>query len=163
MIRVFYRPCGASRTEQHTAAYELLDAAVVSLGYAPAAVAKTEAGKPYFPDLPTLFFSIAHTEGYAVVALGDSPCGVDIEPLRPLPERVRKRFLGGADGEEAVRRWTERESYGKWEGRGFFAPPPGPDTVKYVTLRALDGYLITVCTARPAAVGRELIGIEASK
>ena len=27
MIRVFYRPCGASRTEQHTAAYELLDAA----------------------------------------------------------------------------------------------------------------------------------------
>ena len=111
-------------------------------------VAKTEHGKPYFPDVPDLFFSIAHTNGYAVVALGDAPCGIDIEPIRPLSERLRKRFLDGSDGEEAICRWTERESYGKWEGSGFFAPSPAPNTVSYVTFRSLDGYLITVCVAR---------------
>ena len=42
MISVFYRPCGKTYQEQHTAAYELLDAAVSFLGHTMGRIEKTE-------------------------------------------------------------------------------------------------------------------------
>ena len=144
MIRVFYRPCGDTHSEQHTAAYELLDAAARVMGRSAGRVAKTEEGKPYFPDEPSLFFSLSHTDGYAVCAIGDAPCGVDIEGERAISRRIRERFLDGASEEEAVLRWTMRESYGKLEGRGFFAGEP-PKDARFVTYRTLPGFTVTVC------------------
>lgn len=144
MIRVYYRPCGKTHNEQHTAAYELLDAAASLHGYAAGRVEKTKEGKPFFPDVPALHFSIAHTDGYAVVAIGDAPCGVDIEKIRLLPERVCRRYLDGATGEEALYRWTERESYGKLDGRGFFAEAP-KEKVVFCHDTSLPAYLVTVC------------------
>ncbi|MBQ4064589.1 MAG: hypothetical protein IJD10_00665 [Clostridia bacterium] len=144
MIRVFFRPCGKTYREQHTAAYELLDAAVSFLGMTCGHIEKTEHGKPYFPDRPDLFFSLSHTDGFAVCAVGDEPCGIDIEAEREITERIRDRFLGGASQEEALLRWTQRESYGKLEGRGFFAGEIPPEA-RFVTFRELEGYLVTLC------------------
>lgn len=151
MIRVYYRPCGKTHNEQHTAAYELLDAAASLHGHPAGRVEKTKEGKPFFPEATTLHFSIAHTNGYAVVAIGDAPCGVDIEKIRPLPERVCQRYLDGAEGTEALRRWTERESYGKLDGRGFFAEAP-EEKVRFVSYTTLPDHLITVCVKDGTAV-----------
>ncbi len=156
MISVFYRPCGKTYQEQHTAAYELLDAALSFLGHRMGRIEKTEHGKPFFPDEPNLFFSLSHTDGYAVCAVGDKPCGIDIEAQREISEKIRIRFLGGAAPEEAILRWTRRESYGKYEGRGFFAGDI-PETVHFVTFRDLDGFTVTVCADKSATVGDRLI------
>ena len=155
MIRVFYRPCGNTHSEQHTAAYELLDAAARVMGYSLGRIIKTEAGKPYCPDAPTCFFSLSHTDGYAVCAMGDAPCGVDIEGERAISRRIRERFLDGASEEEAVLRWTMRESYGKLEGRGFFAGEP-PKEARFVTYRTLAGFVVTVCVLGAAEVGQTM-------
>ncbi len=144
MIRVFYRPCGNTHSEQHTAAYELLDAAARVMGHTPGQTAKTALGKPYFPDDPMLFFSLSHTDGYTVCAIGNAPCGIDIERERKISRRLRERFLDGASEEEAILCWTRRESYGKLEGRGFFAGKP-PKEAQFVTYHTLPNHLITVC------------------
>lgn len=80
----------------------------------------TELGKPYFRDYPELFFSFSHTNALAVCALGDVPLGVDAEYMRDISEGVRRRFLAGCTQKDALQRWTERESYGKMTGEGFF-------------------------------------------
>lgn len=146
MIRVFIRPCGSTYNEEHAAAYELLYAAVSLMGLPYSRVEKTDMGKPYFPDAPETFFSISHSRGYAVVAVGDEACGVDIEGGREISERIRNRYLNGAIGDEALLRWTERESRGKLFGGGFF-DESGTDTVKYRHFEH-NGLNVTVCALK---------------
>lgn len=143
MIRVFYTPCGKSYKEQHTAAYELLYAAADICDLPSGRVEKTEDGKPYFADIEGTFFSIAHGCGYAVVAIGDRECGVDIEGQRGISDRISKRYLGGAQGKEALILWTKKESYGKLNGKGFFADAPAEGIV--FKSFDLDGCAVTVC------------------
>jgi len=121
------------------------------MGYSLGRIVKTELGKPYCTDAPNCFFSLSHTAGYAVCAMGDTPCGVDIEGERVISLRIRKRFLDGASEQEAVLRWTMRESYGKLEGRGFFAGEP-PREARFVTYRTLAGFVVTVCVLDGAEV-----------
>jgi hypothetical protein len=115
LIAAFYKPCGKTYEEQHKAAYELLYAAASFLDLSAGKVEKDENGKPFFPDAPSVFFSIAHADGMAAVAIGSSKCGIDVEGKRKVSERIRKKFLNGANEDEALLRWTERESYGKYE------------------------------------------------
>ena len=78
MIRVFFRRCGQSHAEQHDAAYALLTSAAAAAGADPGTVgtvARTGTGKPFFPDAPALHFSLSHTPGLVVCAIGDRPCG----------------------------------------------------------------------------------------
>lgn len=144
MIRVFYRPCGNTHEEQHTAAYELLGAAVSYLDLPSGRIEKTELGKPFFADCAGTFFSISHTKGLAVVAVGDSECGIDAEKNKDISERIREKYLGGASQEEAIVRWTQRESYGKLEGTGFFAQNKDIK-VKYVSFVIYEDFTVTVC------------------
>ncbi len=150
MIAAFTRPCGKTYEEQHKAAYELLYAAASFLGLSVGQAEKDENGKPYFPDTPNVFFSIAHADGMAAVAIGGSPCGIDIEGNRKVSKRIREKYLGGATEEEALLRWTERESYGKYEGSGFFAEP-NYDSVEFKTF-FVDGFTVTVCTNKGETV-----------
>ena len=150
MIAAFYRTCGKTHEEQHKAAYELLYAAASFLGLTVGRIEKTEAGKPVFPDQPNVFFSIAHADGMAAVAIGNSPCGFDVEGERDISERIRKKYLEGAPESEALLRWTERESYGKYEGSGFFAEP-NYGNVAFKTF-FVDGFTVTVCTDKNETV-----------
>ena len=143
MIVAFVRPCGKTHEEQHKAAYELLYAAASFLGFSVGRTERTASGKPYFPDTPNIFFSIAHADGMAAVAIGDSPCGIDIEKSREVSKRIREKFLGGASENEALLRWTERESYGKYEGSGFFAKP-NYESVSFTSF-SVGEYTVTVC------------------
>ena len=150
MIAAFYRTCGKTHEEQHKAAYELLYAAASFLGLTVGRIEKTEAGKPFFPDAPSVFFSIAHADGMAAVAIGSSKCGIDVEGKRKVSERIRKKFLNGANEDEALLRWTERESYGKYEGSGFFAEP-NYDGVSFTTF-TVNGFTVTVCADKNETV-----------
>ncbi len=144
MIAAFYKACGKTYEEQHKAAYELLYAAASILGLTVGRVEKDENGKPFFPDQPNVFFSIAHADGMAAIAIGDAKCGIDVEGERKVSERIREKYLSGAKEEEALLRWTERESYGKYEGSGFFAEP-NYENVSFTTF-FVNGFTVTVCT-----------------
>ncbi len=150
MITAFVKPCGKTYEEQHKAAYELLYAAASFLGLTVGQIEKTENGKPYFPDTRGVFFSIAHADGMAAVAIGDSKCGIDIEGNREVSERIREKYLDNAPEDEALLRWTERESYGKYEGSGFFAEP-NYENVSFKTF-FVDGFTVTVCANKGETV-----------
>ena len=150
MIRVFIRPCGKTYSEEHAAAYELLYTAASLMGLKTGKVEKTDKGKPYFPDAIDTFFSISHGGGYAAVAIGDSPCGIDIETLRTVSKRIREKFLNNAPESEALVRWTERESKGKLLDGGFFDTEScDPVSFKYFSYGDLT---VTVCTLEGAEV-----------
>ncbi len=155
MIYVFCRSCGDLHEEQHTAAYELLYAAASFVGLPTGKIAKTEAGKPYFEDIDGVFFSISHTKGLAVVAIGDRNCGIDLEAHREISPRVRNKYLGGATGDEALKLWTQKESFGKYEGSGFFAENNG-QKVKFTSF-SKENYVITLCTDESTEVCEKLI------
>lgn len=150
MIAAFVKPCGKTYEEQHKAAYELLYAAASFLGLSVGRIEKTEYGKPFFPDTSNVYFSIAHADGMTAVAIGDSKCGIDVEGSREVSARIREKYLGGVSEEEALVRWTERESYGKYEGSGFFAEP-NYESVTFTTF-TLDGFTVTVCADKGETV-----------
>ncbi len=150
MIAAFVKPCGKTYEEQHKAAYELLYAAASFLGLTVGQIEKTKNGKPYFSDTPSVFFSIAHASGMAAVAIGDSPCGIDIEGNREVSQRIREKYLDNAPEDEALLRWTERESYGKYEGSGFFAEP-NYENVTFTTF-SVNEYTVTVCVTKGETV-----------
>ena len=155
MITVFCRTCGNTYKEQHTAAYELLYAAASLLGLKAGEVKKTEKGKPYFENTEGVFFSIAHTDGLAVAAIGDENCGIDVETEREISERVRNKYLEGKNGREALELWTRKESFGKYEGSGFFAENNG-EKVKFTSF-SMENYVITLCTREDTEVCEKLI------
>ena len=116
-------------------------------------IIKNEKGKPYFKDISSLFFSVSHTEGLTVIALGDSEVGIDVEKIKNPDFRIIRRFLK----EEAEyiaecncdRRffeiWTKKEAYLKWKGTGISG---GLDSVNVLELpfKTMDyeDYIISV-------------------
>lgn len=146
MTRVFFRTCGKTYKEQHEAAYELLYAAVAFCGYSvsQSQLKKTEKGKPYFQDREDVFFSIAHSSEYAACVIADVPCGIDIEKTSQIKKKISDRYLGGATGTEALRRWTERESFGKLTGEGFFTTAQVTEDVVFKNFQH-DDVFVSVC------------------
>ena len=56
------------------------------------AIEKTEAGKPYFPERPDIFFSLSHSKRHVMCAVGDAPVGADMEEERPVSPRLKERY-----------------------------------------------------------------------
>ena len=116
-------------------------------------IIKTEKGKPYFKHIPDMFFSVSHTEGLTVIALGDSEVGVDVERLRKADLRVIKRFLkeeadyiAECDSDRRFFEiWTKKEAYLKCKGTGISG---GLDSVNVLELpfKTMDyeDYIISV-------------------
>lgn len=125
--------------EQHTIAHALLREALsdyaqerqLRLPDMPE-IARTEKGKPYFPDYPAVHFNLSHCRGMAVCLLSPHECGVDVEQRRPLREKVVSRVfsleeqsaLQTADDPDFLftRLWTLKESYVKAIGIGVSYP-----------------------------------------
>ncbi|MDR0863213.1 MAG: hypothetical protein LBN30_10670 [Oscillospiraceae bacterium] len=95
------------------AARETLRAAMLEVyGLELPEIAKTAAGKPYFPARPEIYFSISHTKTHVMVALSDKPVGCDIETVREVRGGVAERVF---TAEQLRRRgffelWTEKEA-----------------------------------------------------
>lgn len=118
-----------------------------ALGMHPSAVPieVTDTGKPTLPpSMATVGFNVSHSGPYVVVAVSpDGAVGVDVEPVRPVDERLVRRFLTsdeqrrlpppGAPGydEAVVHLWVVKEACLKAEGTTLGRLPtieatPGP-------------------------------------
>ena len=96
------------------------------------AIARSEQGKPHFPDHPDLHFNLSHSGNYALCALDEHPVGVDIELIRPHHPRLSQRIcsaeeLAWLDGQEAplsalCQLWARKEALVKYHGTGLTIP-----------------------------------------
>ena len=96
-----------------------------------------EHGKPYLCDHKNIHFNISHCKGLVACALSDEPIGLDVEQIQDIKDSLPKRVLSKEEQEflaeyredEAqylelfFRFWTLKESYIKWDGRGFSKEP----------------------------------------
>lgn len=87
----------------------------------PFEILKTENGKPYVEGNP-LHFSLSHSGGRGIIALSDTPIGVDFEIFKDKPRTsVINRFSAREQAEIAnerdfLKHWTAREAYVKLYG-----------------------------------------------
>ena len=126
MIKLYYSPCNDTPSGRHSAAWELLYRIInKDFNITARPVHRLEEnGKPYFPELPEIRFNLSHTTGYAAAAVSDEgDVGIDIERVRPVSDRVQKRYMGGIFGSvESIRRWCRYEACSKFTGEGVTLP-----------------------------------------
>ena len=76
-------------------------------------------GRPWFPEMPNLHFSLSHTRGAALAAISHFPVGADVEAKRSVRESTACRLLETPHGDlELFELWTLRESWFKLTGTG---------------------------------------------
>ena len=138
-----------ARALQSAAAKELLLELAGALHLPHSPVAKTEAGRPFFCDLPTVDFSLSHASGLAICALylredGKPPrVGVDVEPLTHYTDSkitaFSARFFGKHEQEylrqakDRAAAFTEifvrKEAFAKYCGDGLGTHLRSSDTM----------------------------------
>jgi len=99
------------------------------LGMSAPKILLTEYGKPYIGGAKDFHFSISHSGHLVVIAVSDSPVGIDIEQHIPVEWRelsdtftpVEREMLGRAADPVSCfyRIWTIREAFAKEEGIGL--------------------------------------------
>lgn len=118
----------------------------------------TERGKPYFPDFPQVQFSLSHTDGAVLAGVSDRAIGVDIERIRPVGERLRRRVAGDAGEEAFFRLWVRREARAKRSGDGIGAmhrpEPPLEAGEFYHALETFPGCAAGVACGEEAHPGK---------
>lgn len=109
--------------------YGLLDAGYKSF---PLSFSLGNNGKPYLKD-GGIYFSISHSDNWAVCAVSDCELGCDIEKIRPVDLKLSRRFTAkerddimSANPDEQLglffRCWTLKESFMKATGLGLSLP-----------------------------------------
>ena len=102
------------------------------------AVARTEQGKPYFPNCREIGISVSHSGKYVICALAEGNIGADIQERKPLANesdevyiqrlcRIADRFFHPAEAEWVKAKpltrfyeiFTAKECYVKYTGTGF--------------------------------------------
>ena len=128
-------------------------------------IARTERGKPFFPDLPEVCFSWSYSGSYVLCALSRRPVGADIETVRPrrktLPgyaltdaELAEFRALGGR-WPAFYALWTRKEAWCKYTGKGLAAlwGQTPPKEGLYYGAYAGEGWQAAVCGEEAAPAG----------
>lgn len=98
----------------------------------------TDQGKPYLPEGP--YISISHSRGYVGVAVADHEIGLDLEVVRPYPDKLPMRIFSPEELSWFRSRqetkadfftfWTLKESYYKFLGSGLRGFPNGTEFYK---------------------------------
>ena len=150
---------------QRRAAYLLLQQGFWQLAGKQAAlpdILSLRGGKPFFAGESGLHFSLSHTAGLAVCAIGRGDLGIDAERLRPVPEE-RQRRLQLPGGAAAWIEWTARESRVKRRGgHGLLcrAPVPPEEDEWVQVLPVAQGYAVSLCTRGRRAVQLQVRALE---
>lgn len=123
--------------EEHRHSYLLAHALVrkliaekLGLNAADLRFAKDPRGKPRLRDVPGTEFSLSHADGIVACIAGDTPVGVDVEPIErgQSLEEIFSRFLGQAEkqelpgaarAEKLIELWTCKEALLKASGVGL--------------------------------------------
>lgn len=98
----------------HDAAYALLRYAFSAIyGCDMPDIEKSPGGKPFFPSIPNVHFSLSHTKGYALCAIGDKPMGADMEKVRETRPNLSSRVRSKAEEEcfDFFSSWVLKESF----------------------------------------------------
>ena len=131
-----------------------------------------ERGKPFFPERPDVHFSISHTRGVVLCAIGGIEVGADVERPRKITAALEKRVLSPEEAAQFdfFEVWTLRESYFKLSGQGGPSSPRfrraggavccEGDKVRCVLTRLL-GCPAALCTWEPTGFFCEEIPVEA--
>ena len=91
-------------------------------------VARGEKGKPYFPDIWNVHFSLSHSGKYNACAFYEQPVGLDLqEHISCNREAIARRFFHPDEYSYLKRNgfapffqiWTAKESYVKQSGDGL--------------------------------------------
>lgn len=138
-------------------AYQLLEALLreeAGLAALPE-MARREKGKPYFPGLPHIHFSLSHSGDLSLCAVSRLETGCDIELVRPRKESFPAYVLGGGElrwfesrgsrWEDLYALWTLKEARAKCTGQGL-VPPVRDIAVPLIgpgESAELDGFLFT--------------------
>ena len=134
MTALFGTACN-KETRRETARRLLARAAFLTWGWTDLPpIARTERGKPYFPDFPAHHFNLSHTDGLCLCALSDAgEVGVDAETVRPhrpdFPRYVlNDEEFAAFDGtwEDFARLWSLKEAHAKYEGGSIYPPRAVP-------------------------------------
>lgn len=116
------------------------------------------AGKPFFPGVPQVYFSLSHTAGLVAAAVDDRPLGIDVEKLGPVPPRLGRRLTGWTTEEDFFRLWVRREARAKRTGRGILSmldhEPPLEVGEGYWPLELLPGFTAGLAGAEENYTGR---------
>ena len=112
--------------------YEMLTALLASTPYtlhSTPSFLYNEHGAPYLEDGP--YFSISHCKQGIVVAVSETPIGIDIEAIRPLNEGLVQKAMNPQEQaqiaaaanpeQEFIRLWTRKEAYVKMLGTGIIS------------------------------------------
>ena len=157
MVRACF--CENTPSGRHEAAWRLLYEILEKeycLSHNEIKVGVTSGGKPYLSSHPHIHFSLSHSEQCAVCAVSDHLIGIDVEKVRPVSSRMKKKRLNlPADSDDitAIRRWTIMESYGKMLGCGvgkrswkdMMEDAEGKCCFRDMSFLWGTGYVITVC------------------
>lgn len=152
-------------------------------------IAEGDGGKPCFPRMPNVSFSISHKGELVVCALcrcaaglTAPPVGVDVEIVPAeagLADRIAKRFFSLAEREALSRAenrreafaeiWTRKESLLKWRGAGIGqidsadTANPGEGLAFFTYRMDLSGqrYMMALCLEQglPGPAGPEFLTI----
>lgn len=90
-------------------------------------------GKPYFPDIEQIHFSVSHSGDYWACVFERIPVGFDIEDLNTkknrfrLQDRIAKRYFTQEEydyisknkGDSFFEIWVRKEAYLKYKGTGI--------------------------------------------
>ena len=116
------------------------------------------AGKPFFPGVPQVHFSLSHTAGLVAAAVDDRPLGIDVEKLGPVPPRLGRRLTGWTTKEDFFRLWVRREARAKRTGGGILSmldhEPPLEAGEGYWSLELLPGFAAGLAGAEGNYTGR---------
>ena len=96
-------------------------------------VARKERGKPFFQAFPQYHFSLSHSGGLSLCALGEVPLGADVELVRPRREGLPAYALSeeelawfrkrGSRWADFYTLWTLKEARVKCTGEGLRKAP----------------------------------------
>lgn len=171
MLIVYVSAC--ERETAREAAHSLLKTAHARLcGGVMPEPARTERGKPFFPD-GRFEFSISHTRTIAALAVSDRPVGVDAETFRPVRPGVARRSMNAEElawiaarpeeNEALLTLWTCKEALVKRSGQGLQFRPravrltfAGGEPQGFQIRRLWDG-IVTVCPTRDETAEWELL------
>ena len=131
-------------------------------------------GKPFFPQVPRLHFSLTHSGEWWLCAFSDRPLGLDLQIHRSYadPARLARRFfhpledawLARAQYRDFFDLWCAKESWVKYTGRGFFDDPadfsvvdrqgrfPVRGGLQLCLLPFAPGYSLCLCARQIGAV-----------
>ena len=118
-------------------------------------IKKGSHGKPYFPGTD-IHFNISHSGDLKILAIAETPVGVDIEKVRKADLRVAKRFceneynyITQKDSEHRFFEiWTKKEAYLKYKGTGLNGGLDSFDVFSLpedITTFRFKEYFISVC------------------